>query len=169
MKSLREQNRVLARRCGHWPRILAAEETKARTLVPLLEDAGYEILEYQHDEIVYLRDHATGQVISLCDQNGDRLTIRLLQGIRPDAPREQREALVEKLEGMMWGRFRLDEDGDMVILHDVCCRGGVHLPNLMQTIKQFLNLCVYVRESHDPGDFFSAPADPADGEDGETD
>ncbi len=158
-----DRNRTLARRNGQWPRILSVEETKARALSPLLEDAGYEMLKIQHDEIVYLRDHATGQVISLCDQNGDRLTIRLVHSIRPTASREEREALVGQLGSRMWGRFDLDDDGDLVIFHDICCRGGVHLPNLMQTIKQFLNLCAFVRHSQDPNGLFDMAQEPEDG------
>jgi hypothetical protein len=162
-----ERNRTLARRDGHWPRILRVEETKARALFPLLEDAGYEMLEFQHDEVVYLRDHATCQVISLTDQGGDRLTIRLLQTIRPTASREDREELAGQLGSKMWAHFRIDDDGDLEICHNICCRGGVHLPNLMQTIKQFLNLCVFVRESQDPNGLFKMAEEPNDGREGD--
>ena len=128
--------------------ILTVAGTRARALETTLRAAGYAIMPHQHDDLIHIRDDTTDLYASISDQNGGRLLLRTCHLIRPDASPEERDSAVSELNRLVWAKFMVDEDGDLHMVHEICCLGGVHLPNLMRTIRQFFGLCQFVR-SHD--------------------
>lgn len=147
--------------------ILTVEGTRARELEPVLRAAGYTIMPEQHDDLINIYDDATALHLSLSDQYGGRLLLRTCHIVRKDAPTADRATAVSALNELVWAKFLLDDDGDVVMTHAIGCAGGIHLPNLMRTIRNFLGLAQFVRNHPDHAHLFrSAPggSDSADEE-----
>lgn len=142
-------------------RIIEHDRMRARDLIPVLIDGGFEILGAVHDDYISIGDAESSRVIYVSDHPGGRLELRRYERVtRTETPRADRELFAEALNGRVWGKIFIDADGDLVISHMICCLGGVYQPNFMQTVRAFLGLCRFIREDCDPAELLWTDGDP---------
>jgi hypothetical protein len=140
--------------CGD---ILTVDGTRARALEPTLRAAGYTVMPQQHDDLVNIHDEATGLYISISDENGGRLLLRSCFVVRSNASTEARHDAINELNASVWAKAFLDDDGDVLMTHSIGCTGGVHLPNLMRTIRSFFGLGQFIGSHPKYREVFGGP------------
>lgn len=129
--------------------LIPESSTLAASLKPLLLNAGYEP-ESGSDNYICVRDPDTGFAVFLTDFGGNRLELRCYFRVQNHVPHKTRAEYARLCSENLWAKYSIDEDGDLVISHVVCCGGGLHQPNFMRTVKAFLSLCAYTLREYDP-------------------
>jgi len=148
-------------------RIIEHDRMRARDLIPVFIDGGFEILGAVHDDYISIGDAESSRVIYVSDHPGSRLELRRYERVtRTETPLADRELFAEALNRRVWGKLFVDSDGDLVITHMICCLGGVYQPNFMQSVRAFLGLCRFIRDECDPAQLMWIDRD-ADGSAGD--